>query len=157
MKTAVTSIALIVLLGGSVACVFDSTTNTTAETAGQKQDAAYASIAKSHGWETEYKRGAEILRSLTDAAKANRKVEIEAFRGEKVAFIGGGAPPGGSNDLLTSGGFYLRVINPQHKDLRPHSACWEVMVRGEVRQVLLDNKIIVIEVVEKVWMILQTG
>jgi hypothetical protein len=74
-----------------------------------------------------------------------------------VAFVGGGAPPGGTNDLITEGGFYLRVVNKQGKDLRPHSVWWEVMVCGEILQVLPENKLIVLEVDEKDWVVLQTG
>ena len=74
-----------------------------------------------------------------------------------MAFVGGVAPPGGSNDLLTSGGVYLRIVTHGNKDLRPQAVWWEVIVRGEIQQVLLENKIIVIEVAEKDWTILQTG
>jgi hypothetical protein len=110
------------------------------------------------GWEAEYRHGAEILEILADASKDKKKLAIDIFRGEKVAFLGGVAPSGGSNDLLTSGGFYLRVVTPGGEDLRPLSAVWwEVLVKGVIQQVLLENKIIVIEVNKEGWQLRQTG
>jgi len=109
------------------------------------------------GWVAEHSRGTEILKSLTAASKEQQKLAIDAFRGEKVAFIGVGAPAGGSNDLLIPDGFYLRVITPGGEDLRPQSVWWEVLVQGVIQQVLLENKIIVIEVNKEGWQIRQTG
>jgi hypothetical protein len=54
-----------------------------------------------------------------------------------------------SNDLITEGGFYLRVVNKNGKDLRPMAIWWEAFICGEV--------IIVIEVNEKDWIVLDTG
>jgi hypothetical protein len=59
--------------------------------------------------------------------------------------------------LVTEHGFYLRVVNKEGKDLRPHSVWWEVLVCGKILQVLPENKIIVIEVDESGWLVLQTG
>ncbi len=114
-------------------------------------------IAQHIGWQTEYLRGAEILNNLTSASKDKKILAVDAFRGETVAIMGAGAPPGGSNDLLTSDGYYLRVVTPGGEDLRPQSVWWEVLVRGVIQQVLLENKIIVIEVEKEGWQIIQTG
>jgi len=84
------------------------------------------------------------------------RLEISAYRGEKVAFVGSTAPPGGTNDLVTDDGYYLRLVTPTGKDLRPQATLWEVMVCGKILQVLPENKIIVIEVTEKDWKVLAT-
>ena len=118
----------------------------------------YEAMAKSYGWSTNLSRGKEIVQELAALSPEGlEKVDITAYRGERVAFVGGGAPPGGSNDLVTEHGFYLRVVNKSGKDLRPHSVWWEVMICGKILQVLPKNKIIVIELDEKDWKIIQTG
>jgi hypothetical protein len=115
-------------------------------------------FAKSLGWREDLQRGQQIIDKLSPLNREElAKVDVSTYRGERVAFDGVGAPPGGSNDLLTSGGFHLRVINPSHKDLRPHCAWWEVMIRGTILEVLPQSKTIVIEVDEKNWQIVQTG
>jgi hypothetical protein len=81
---------------------------------------------------------------------------LAAHRGAKVAFAGAGAPPGGTNDVVTGEGFYIRVVNRDGKDLRPSAALWEVLVCGEVTQVLAENKIIVLCLDEKGWLVLRT-
>jgi hypothetical protein len=123
-----------------------------------QQQNRHEQIAEHHGWLANYKRGQEILQNLsTLGPEAAKTMGITAYRQEKVAFVGGGAPPGGTNDLITEGGFYVRVVNKAGKDLRPTSVWWEVLVRGEVWQVLPENKIIVLEVDESDWIVLQTG
>jgi hypothetical protein len=120
----------------------------------------YEDLAKRYGWSTNVSRGKEIVQKLAALSPEElQKVDITAYRGERVAFVGGVAPPGGSNDLVTGDGFYLRVVNKsgKGKDLRPHSAWWEVMICGKILQVLPQNRIIVIEVDEKDWKIIQTG
>ena len=82
--------------------------------------------------------------------------DVAAFRGQKVAFYAGAARPGGTNDLVTELGFYIRVVNPQNADLRPHSVVWAVLVVGEVQQVLPHNKLIVLEVKTQDWQVLET-
>jgi len=116
----------------------------------------YAGTAKSLGWATEHRRGAEILRAVAEAAAPHRKLDIAAYRGEKVAFLGGTAPPGGSSDLLTWDGFYLRVVNPENRDLRPQAVAWEAMVRGVILQVFVENRIIVLRAAGKDYVILDT-
>jgi len=97
-----------------------------------------------------------VQKLAAKSPEESQKVEINAYRGERVAFAGVGAP-GGSNDLVTEHGFYLRVVNRSGKDLRPQSVWWEVMICGKILQVLPENKIIVIEVEDKNWKIIQTG
>jgi hypothetical protein len=105
-----------------------------------------------------FQRGQEIIGKLSALTKEETaKFDIGAYRGEVVTFIGGSAPPGGTNDLVMAGGYYLRIVNPQNKDLRPHSVWWEGEVTGTILQVLPKNKIIVIEVQEKDWVVRQTG
>jgi hypothetical protein len=114
-------------------------------------------IAKSFGWEDDLNRGQKMINVLSGLRpQALAKVEVSAYRGERVAFDGVAAPPGASNDLITANGFYLRVINRARKDLRPQSVAWEVMVRGKILQVLPESRIIVIEVNESDWRIIQT-
>jgi len=79
---------------------------------------------------------------------------ISDYRGERVAFAGGAA--GALNDLITENGIFLRVVNPEGKDLRPHSVLWEVMICGKILNIYPKNKILVIEVMEKDWQVLQT-
>jgi hypothetical protein len=103
------------------------------------------------------KRGQEIVGTLSALnPKQADEFDVTSFGKEIVEFVGGGAPPGATNDLLIEGGYYLRVVNPQNKDLRPHSVLWEVHVRGKILHVFPKNKIIVIEVQEKDWNVLQT-
>ena len=68
-----------------------------------------------------------------------------------------GAPPGATNDILTTDGYYLRIVTKGGKDLRPKSVWWEALVCGKVLQVLPENKIIVLEVAEKDWIVGDTG
>jgi len=116
-------------------------------------------LAEHQGWLENYNRGRAIVKELSVSRSEDpkKKTDIAAYRGERVAFVGAVAPSGGTNDLITEEGFYLRLVNKEGKDLRPHSCWWEVLVCGEIWQVLPENKIIVIEVAEKDWIILQTG
>ena len=124
---------------------------------GREEPNRYAKLLESHGWLENYKRGAKILQELSALDPNGReKLGIAAYRRERVAFVGGGAPPGGTNDVITESGFYLRVVNKKGVDLRPQSTLWEVLVCGEIWQVLPENRIIVLEVDEKDWIVLQT-
>lgn len=115
-------------------------------------------IAGKQGWLDNYRRGKEIIHKLSSLSRDDaRKFDVTAYRGERVAFIGGGAPPGATNDLITNDGFYLRVVNPGNKDLRPHSVWFGAIICGQILQVLPENKIIVIEIIEKDWSVLDTG
>jgi len=115
-------------------------------------------MAKDFGWTSNLNLGRDISKKIASLTQNERaKLAISAYRGEWVAFVGVAAPPGSSNDLLTRDGFYLRVVNRAGNDLRPHSVWWEVMVYGKISQVLPENKVIVIEVDEKDWKIIQTG
>jgi hypothetical protein len=91
------------------------------------------------------------------ADKDPKKIDIAAYRGVRVAFVGAGAAPGASNDLVIGGQCYLRVVNKEGKDLRPRSLWWEVLVQGVVMQVIPENRIVVIDVSEKDWIVLETG
>jgi len=109
------------------------------------------------GMRDELKRGREIIRELSALPpEQTEKYDVTAFRDAVVTFIGGTAPPAATNDLLIEGGYYLRVVNPRQKDLRPHAVAWEVVVKGKIMQVLPKHKIIVLEVQEKDWFVLQT-
>ena len=122
------------------------------------QENSYAKAAEQGGWLANYKRGKEMLQQLSALSPEDRKkLDIAAYRGERVALVGAAAPPGVSNDLLTADGFYLRVVNKDGKDLRPHAVWWEVLLCGKVLQVLPENKIIVLEVSERDWLVLETG
>jgi hypothetical protein len=120
----------------------------------------YAGFAKWKGWREEYNKGKQLIRELKSLSTEQiKEYGVKAHRDEKLSFVGSGAPPGGTNDLILEGGYYLRVVNPEGeeaKDLRPHAAMWEVMLRGTVLQVLPENKIIVLEVGEKDWEVLET-
>lgn len=122
------------------------------------EDIESEETAKSYGWLPELRRGKEIVQKLSGMNfKELREIDLTAYRGEKVAFIAGTAPPGGTNDLVTEDGFYLRIVNPQGKDLRPRAVWWEVIICGKILQVKAENKIIIIEVDEKDWKVIQTG
>src|SRR5262249_17835026 len=87
--------------------------------------------AQEQGWLQYYKRGGAILKKLSSLGPEDqKKLSSGAYRGERVAFVGGGAPPGGTNDLITGEGFYLRIVNKEGKDLRPHAVWWEILVCG---------------------------
>ncbi len=127
--------------------------------AGDREDAekVYRQYAEGKGWLDNYNKGKEILLKLSHLGpEQQKKYDIAAYRGEQVVFVGGSAPPGATNDLVTEGGFYLRVVNPGGRDLRPPSAAWTVLVRGEVLQVLPQNKIIVIKVLRNDWDVIMT-
>jgi len=114
----------------------------------------YRPFAEGKGWLDSYKRGHEILLELSRLSpEQHEKVDIAKYRGERIAVVGGSAPPGATNDLVTDGGFYLRVVNPKGKDLRPPSP-GSVLIRGTILQVLPKNKIIVIKVSNKDWEVL---
>ena len=112
--------------------------------------------AETYGWKAELERGHEIVKSLSALGVKLKNLEFTGYRDERVAFIGGGTP-GGMNDLLIEGGFYLRVVNPRGKDLRPEAVWWNAIVCGSIIQVFPENKIIVIRVDEKNWKTLDTG
>jgi hypothetical protein len=110
-------------------------------------------IAEQQGWLDNYRRGKEIIHKLSSLSRDDtRKFDVTAYRGERVAFIGGGA----TNDLITNDGFYLRIVNPSNKDLRPHSVSFGAIICEKILQVLPENKIIVIEVIEKDWSVIGT-
>jgi hypothetical protein len=117
----------------------------------------YRPVAEGKGWLDNYKRGHEILLELSRLSpEQQKKVDIAKYRGERIAVVGGSAPPGATNDLVTDGGFYLRVVNPKGKDLRPPSP-GTILIRGTILQVLPMNKIIVIKVSNKDWEVLMTS
>lgn len=119
--------------------------------ASEETDKAVAfadSIATDLGWSENLKRGKTIMQELSSPDK-KKKFNVDAFRGEKVAFVAGTAPPGATNDLVTNDGFYLRIVNDNGKDWRPNSVSWGVIVYGEISQVFPENKIIVIKVHRK--------
>lgn len=104
------------------------------------------------GWRDDYQRGLKFVDELLGLSPDDlKKAAFNAYRGMKVAFEAWGAPPGGTNDLVTKDGFYIRVVAKQNKDLRPTFAGSEVAIRGEILQVFTENKIIVLEVDEKDW------
>ena len=113
--------------------------------------------AEAWGWSAEYTRGQEVLRGM-EALRPDQRGEhdITAFRGERIAFLAGPAPAGGTNDLIIRGGYYLRIVNPANKDLRPHAVYWIVMVRGKIQQVLPRNRLIVLEVNQDDYRVVET-
>ena len=110
----------------------------------------YEEIAAARGWLTNYTRGREIIRELSRVSPERReKPWTDKYRGETVAFAGATAPPG-TEDLLTEGGFYLRVLYPKGKEPGPRGYIWhEIMVRGTILRVYPANSLIVIEVDEE--------
>jgi hypothetical protein len=130
----------------------------TDHTSPREEQKPFMKSVEEQGWLNHYKRGTDIIQKLSALGPESRtKTDVAAYRGERLAFVGAGAPPGATNDLITQGGFYLRVVTRSGKDLRPRSVWWEVLVCGEVLQVLPENKIIVLEAAEKDWIVLQTG
>ncbi len=113
-------------------------------------------MAETRGWLTELKRGRAILQELSALSGAKlENTPIAAYGGQRVAFIGTGM---WEHDLFTVKGFYLRLLTPAGRDLRPQTGMWyEVLVRGRILGVLAKNRIIVIEVNENDWQLVQTG
>ena len=100
----------------------------------------------------QHEQARDIIRFLSSLSEEDSdNLDVSAFRGLRVAFQGTGAPPGATNDLITSEGFYIRVVNPAGRDLRPHCVSWSVWVSGIVMQVFAMNKLIVLEVSEQDW------
>jgi hypothetical protein len=121
------------------------------------QKESYATIAEQKGWLENYQKGKEVLQKLSELGRdVENKRDMAAYRGEKLAFVGIPAPPGGTDDLITDGGFYLRVLSKDGKDLHPRAKLWEVIVCGTVLQVLPRNKLIVIGVDREDWLVLET-
>ncbi len=112
-------------------------------------------VAKRLGWEKELLQGQKLINMLKENNKP-QGISRNTCRDEMVAFVGSAAPTGGTNDLFAHEGCYLRVINPEGKDLRPHAVYWTVIVRGKVQTVFPENKIIVMEVKAEDWKILET-
>jgi hypothetical protein len=113
----------------------------------KKPNDVHATIAIERGWVTNYARGREIIRELSAVSPERReKPWTDAYRGEKVVFTGATAPSG-NDDLLTEGGFYLRVLYPKGKKPAPRTYIWhESMVHGTILRVYPANSLIVIEV-----------
>jgi hypothetical protein len=147
------SFALLVL--GGFWCMSCRTTHTTPVTGAAS---AEEQIAEVRGWSFNLKRGHEIIQELEAfSPKELATVRLSAYRGERVAFWGGPASEY-PNDLITEGGYYLRIIVLGNKDLTPCKAIWwEVIVCGKIVQVRPQNKIIVIEVNEEDWQFVASG
>jgi len=118
---------------------------------------AYRELVAKEKWTKSFNNGQRILKEISAMHQAKKKIDIAEYRGEKVSFIGGGAPPGVTNDLLIEQGYYVRIVTPDGKDLRPHSAWWEVLIQGEILQVFPEHKIIVLKIVHDGWKVIQTG
>lgn len=115
-------------------------------------------IATRMGWQEEFDRGQNIIKEITTRKAEGGGFAIAAFRGETISLIGGIASPGATNDLVLENGFYLRVLVSGRKDLRPKKAAWWVVcLRGKILQVIPDNQIIVLEISEDDWKLIETG
>jgi len=122
------------------------------------EQARHDRIAKAYGFFPEFERGRALVRTLSALHSDNsRKFDPTDFVDHLVAFVGVGAEPGATNDLFIQGGYYLRVANPKNLDLRPHDIGWEVIIRGKILMVLPQNKLIIIEVDESSWKVIQTS
>ena len=120
-------------------------------TAAEALDERYPSLRQ------HLKRGREIVAKVSAlSAKQIEAFDVATFRDEIVEFAGGGAIPGATNDLQINEGYYIRVVTPQDKDLRPKATAWAVHVKGRILQVLPKHRIIVLEVQEKDWNVLET-
>lgn len=125
---------------------------------GDVLDTAIKSPAARYGWLDNFNNGQAILQSLSDLNGQQMKdFDIATHRGKMVAFVAAAAPPGATNDLVVEGGYYLRVVNADGKDWRPHAAAWTVLVNGTILQVLPENKIVVVQVEKpEHWVVLDT-
>jgi hypothetical protein len=109
-------------------------------------------IAKQNDQVESFHDGLVILRELSESDK----VDIKAYRGKRISLLGSAAIPGGTNDLQTDGGYYIRVVNKGNKDLRPHSTFWTVFITGTVSQILKENKIIILTIDDENWRVVET-
>jgi hypothetical protein len=122
----------------------------------QNKEEENVKLAKELGWLDDYKRGKEIVRAISSLRPDElQKTDIAFHRGEKVAFVGSGTS-GATNDLMTKSGYYLRIVNPTGKDLRPQATGWSVIVRGKILQVWPANKVIEIEIRDKDWQLIES-
>ena len=103
------------------------------------------------------KRGEEIMAEILEMSPGEARLNSGKYRDEIVAISGFVAGTGGTNDLQTEQGIYVRVVNPQRKDLRPQAAWWSATVTGSIQVVIPENRIIVLEVEEEGWLQGQTG
>ena len=154
MKTALAVFAVVAMLAASGGCA----PARRGIAAGLPENLArmHATAAGQLGWTEEYQRGNEII-ALPRRFHHNERTaaDIEAFRGETVAIVGV-SHHGVQNDLWSQG-IYMRIVNPEGKDLRPQSVYWSVFVRGKVLEILTENRLIILEVTEKNWQVLWTG
>jgi hypothetical protein len=116
-----------------------------------------AQQAEGFGWLDQYQNGMRILDALAALSPEEaKKLPIDAYRNQQIALPGGAASPGATNDLMTGHGYYVRVVNPEQKDLRPQAVTWGVFIMGKILQVLPENKILVIEVSEENYQVMST-
>ena len=118
------------------------------------QNVRAAEFATKLGWAEEYDLGQNII---ADIAESNEPWDIAEHRGLSVSFFATVAPPGATIDLLTHDGIYIRVVSSSDVDLRPKSVTWTALVKGKVLQILKEHKIIVIEIEERDWIVLDTS
>ena len=102
-------------------------------------------------WKVPLQRGEEIFREISSLAPEEiKKLKFGIYRDEVVAFRGGNFCY--IDDLLIGNGFYIRVVHTPQKNFRPNHCMWyEVLARGKILQVYPENKIIVLEVSEDNW------
>src|SRR5437868_468110 len=96
------------VLGSVVGCRPTGALPALGAKAPDEQKPYFLAIAEREGWLENYKRGTEIIQRLSALGpEGQKKIDITAYRGERVAFFGCGAPPGGTHDVMTKEGFYL--------------------------------------------------
>jgi hypothetical protein len=82
--------------------------------------------------------------------------DLQAYVGRQVAFLGGGAPPGGTADLLIGDDVRLEVTIKPLQDVCPMAVMWEACVLGTVRRIVREKKVISIEAKPEDWVVVET-
>ena len=146
--------ALLMLVDCSNSARVEPNSESVDDSSAVQYEAFIAATAAAQSWSDDYALGQEIADRLSNASiNPADSVDITAYRGQHIARGGSGAPPGATNDLISTYGIYIRIVNPDRKDLRPHAATWTVLVHGKILQVL--HRMIILEVSEEDWIILE--
>jgi hypothetical protein len=132
------------LLSGTLVAVLLTACSTTKQA--DSPGVSYEKLAAGFGWSAEYSRGRKIIRELSSLSPAQASnLQVNGYHREEVAFLGIG--PTGVGDLLTEGGFYLRVVDAPGFTSNLKGGSWrEVLVKGVIGMVIPKNKIIILEV-----------
>jgi hypothetical protein len=97
--------------------------------------------------------GTRLLQLLTADGSPDA---LQAYVGRQVVFLGGGAPPGATADLLIADDVRLEVTIKPPREVRPMAVMWEACVLGTVRRIDRKRKVISIDARPEDWVVVET-